>query len=558
MAVKRLVGYRLLLAAPPLAFLAVFYFYPLAGIFLVSFRPEGTWDLAGLHKLIGGGLFFRTLWFTFWQAAVSTILTLAAALPGAYVFARFSFPGRNLVQSLTTVPFVLPTVVVAAAFRALLGPNGLLNLWLMETLDLAGPPLRLEQTVWFFLLAHVFYNYTLVLRIVGGFWSHLDPRLTEAARMLGASKWRAFRRVTLPLLRPALWAAALLVFIFCFTSFGVILILGGPRFATLEVEIYRQAVHLFNLPLAAALSLLQILFTLGLMWVYTWIGRRASVPFYPEAAARNRRPARGAAEKLLVAANLGFLALLLGAPLAALVVRSFTTETGLSVAFYQALFTQTARSVFFVPPFQAVLNSVGFALAAMGLALVLGLFASSFLASPQSRAASWLDPLFMLPLATSAVTLGFGYIITLNRPPLNLRDSAALVPLAHCLVAFPFVVRCLLPGLRGIPPALREAAAVLGASPLQVWRRIDLPIVGRAVLIAAVFAFSVSLGEFGATAFVARPHTPTMPVAIYRFLGQPGALNFGQAMAMSTLLMLVTGAGFLLLEKIRVGPVGDF
>jgi thiamine transport system permease protein len=157
----------------------------------------------------------------------------------------------------------------------------------------------------------------------------------------------------------------------------------------------------------------------------------------------------------------------------------------------------------------------------------------------------------MLPLATSAVTLGFGYIITLNKPPLNLRDSLALVPIAHALVAFPFVVRCILPSLRQIPQTLREAASLLGASPYQVWRWVDIPIVSRAILVGAVFAFSISMGEFGASAFVTRPHTPTMPVAIFRFLGQPGDLNYGQAMAMSSILMLVTCSGFWLLGRLK-------
>jgi thiamine transport system permease protein len=165
---------------------------------------------------------------------------------------------------------------------------------------------------------------------------------------------------------------------------------------------------------------------------------------------------------------------------------------------------------------------------------------------------------FMLPLGTSAVTLGLGYIIALDRPPLDLRASPALLPLAHTLVAFPFVVRSLLPVLRGIQPSLREAAAVMGASPWQVWRQVDLAIVGRAMLVAAAFAFAISMGEFGATALVARPEFPTMPVVIYRFLGQPGALNYGQALAMSSLLMLVCAAGIVLIERVRVGQVGEF
>ena len=190
--------------------------------------------------------------------------------------------------------------------------------------------------------------------------------------------------------------------------------------------------------------------------------------------------------------------------------------------------------------------------------MALGLPAAVFLAGPANRVRSVLHPLFMLPLSTSAVTLGFGFIIALDKPPLNLRTSPILVPLAHALVAFPFVVRSLLPALRSIPPKLREAAAVLGAGPWKVWQTVDLPILGRALVVGAVFAFTISLGEFGATVFVARPQTPTMPLAIYRFLGQPGAVNYGQAMAMSSILMLVSAAGFMLMEKFRSEHGGEF
>jgi thiamine transport system permease protein len=218
----------------------------------------------------------------------------------------------------------------------------------------------------------------------------------------------------------------------------------------------------------------------------------------------------------------------------------------------------------------AVRNSVGFALATVGLSVVLGLMAAAVLdnrgSSPSARSprprGRWLrrllDPVFMLPLGTSAVTLGLGYIIALDEPPLNLRTSPLLIVLAHTLVALPFVVRSVLPALRSIHPHLREAAALLGASPWHVWREVDLPIVARSVLVGAVFAFTISMGEFGATSLIARPERPTMPVAIYRFLGRPGTANYGQALAMSTLLMLVCTLGFLALERFRVGGVGEF
>jgi thiamine transport system permease protein len=556
---RRSLNPQWLLYALPLAFLAVFFFYPLVSIFALSFAPQGTLDLSALHKLVSTSYYARTLWFTIWQAAVSTGLTVVLALPGAYTFARYEFRGKELLRALTTVPFVMPTTVVATAFTSLLGPRGRINLGLMGLLGLEKAPIDLRHTIWIILIAHVFYNYAVVLRIVGGFWANQNPRLEEAARMLGGDRWRTFRHITLPLLMPAISAAALLVFIFCFTSFGVVLILGGPRFATLEVEIYRQTVNLFNLPLAATLSLAQIICTFGMMSVYTRLQARTAVPleFRPRRVTQRRPVARR--DRLLVALNVAFMLILLFTPLLALAERSLSLGvTGYTVTYYRELFYNRRGSVFFVPPVEAVRNSVGFAALTVLLALVLGTISAYLLARHQGRLSRLLDPLFMLPLGVSAVTLGFGYIITLDEPPLNLRTSPLLIPLAHTLVALPFVVRSLLPVVRGIHPHLREAAANLGASPSRVWREIDLPIVARALLVGAVFAFTVSIGEFGATALIARPQYPTMPIAIYRFLGQPGSLNYGQALAMSTLLMIVCAVGFLAIERFRYGEVGEF
>jgi len=539
----------------PVIFLALFFIYPLASIFLVSLAPEGQLDLSGFSRLVTSDYYRETLWFTVWQAGLSTLLTMAFALPSAYVFARYRFPGKSLFLSLATLPFVLPTVVVAAAFTALIGPRGLLNSALMSAFTLETPPIQLDRSLTIILIVHVFYNYAVALRIITGFWANQNPRIEEAARVLGAHGWRLWWEIRLPILRPAIMAAALLVFVFTFTSFGVVLILGGPRFATLEVEIYRQAVNLFNLPVAAALSLVQISFMFVVMLVYTRLQRRIAGDVV--SIKRATRTPRTRLEASLVFTNLIFMVSLLFVPLLALVIRSFTTGTT-AFEYYQLLTVNSRNSVLFVPPIQAIGNSLIFALLTTFLAAALGMLAAYLLSGRHSRLSRWLDPLFMLPLATSAVTLGFGYIIALDEPPLNLRTSPLLIPVAHTLVAMPFVVRSILPALRAIPPSLQEAARVLGASPRRVWWLVDLLLISRAVVVGATFAFTVSMGEFGASLFVARPDTPTIPIVIFRLLGQPGGTNYGQALAMSVVLMLVSAIGFVLIERLRTAGVGEF
>jgi thiamine transport system permease protein len=571
-AINRLVKSSLPWLAP-LGFLALFYFFPLMSILQTSFA-RGETGLARLAtpfiEVFSSASMRGVLWFTLWQAALSTLLTLLFGLPGAYLLARYEFRGKSTLLALTGVSFVLPTLVVAAAFNAILGPRGWANLALMGTFGLEQPPIQFVNTFAAILMAHVFYNTTIVLRIVGDYWSHLDPRMGQAAQTLGASPWKTLTQVTLPLLMPAITAAGLLIFIFDFTSFGVILVLGGPRFATLEVEIYNQTIGLFNLPLAAALAVIQLMFTLGLTIAYSRLSARLSSPTTLRPRRFSQRRLTSRRSRIFAGLYLTALLALLALPLAALVTRSFLQveiprgeatgwTTTFTLDYYRELAVNRRESLFYAPPTTAIAVSLGYALATTLLALALGLPAAWALArdanSPPSRFA---DPLLMLPLGTSAVTLGLGFIVALDQPPLDLRASILLVPIAHTLVAFPFVIRSLTPSLRSIRPRLRQAAAVMGASPLHALRHIDLPIIGRALLVAATFAFTISLGEFGATALIARPEYPTVPLMIYRFLSQPGALNYGQALALSTLLALATAVSMLAIERFRIADVGEF
>ncbi|POX36284.1 iron ABC transporter permease [Streptomyces sp. Ru73] len=537
--------------ALPFAFFVLFFAYPVATIVGRGLRDGGGWQFGRAAEVLADPDLLRVLWFTVWQAAASTALTLLIALPGAYVFARFDFPGKRLLRAVVTVPFVLPTVVVGSAFLALVGRGGLLD-------DLWG--VRLDTSVWAILLAHVFFNYAVVVRTVGGLWGALDPRQEEAARVLGAGRFAAWRRVTLPALAPAVAAAALMVFLFTFTSFGIVQILGGPRFATLEVEIYRQTADFLDLPTAAVLTLLQFAAVLALLALHAWTVRRRESALKLVDAARTARRPRGAGQWALLASTLAVIAVLLVLPLAVLVERSFAGPDGHGLVFYRALGAEAgADSTFTVPPLTALWNSLAYALAATAIAVVIGGLAAAALARRGGgRLVRGFDALLMLPLGVSAVTVGFGFLISLDEPPLDLRASWWLVPLAQALVGVPFVVRTMLPVLRAVDGRLREAAAVLGAAPWQVWREIDLPLVRRALLIAAGFAFAVSLGEFGATVFIARPDQPTLPVAVARLLGRAGELNYGQAMALSTILMVVCAGALLALERVRTDRTGEF
>ncbi len=540
---------RAAMLAVPVAFLGVFFVYPVVSIIGRGLAPDGHLDLSPVADVFADAGLRKVLWFTLWQASVSTALTVVVALPGAYVLSRYDFPGKRVVRAALVVPFVLPTVVVGSAFLGLFGEGGPLS------------RLGLEQTATAIVIANMFFNYAVVVRVVSGLWSHLDPRQEESARVLGAGRGRAFLFVTLPALRPAIVAAASLTFLFTFTSFGVVLILGGPRYATLDVEIYRQTAQFLHLDTAAALSIVQLVAVIAMLVVAGRIERRHHQALQLRSAADVARRPRTRRERAVVGLTLAGTAAFLGAPLAVLIERSFHPDSGYGLGFYRALSELRRGSALFVSPLEAIRNSLVFASVATVLAIVVGGLAAFALASRRhepGRRTRGLDALLLIPLGTSAVTIGFGFIIALDHPPVDLRASPWLVPIAQALVAAPFVAWVMLPVLRSIDPRLRDAAAVLGASPARTWREIDLPIVTRSLLVAAGFAFAISLGEFGATLFVARPDYPTLPVVIFRLLGLPGGLNFGAAMAASVILMLLTALAILAIERFRVGAIGEF
>ena len=518
---------RVLCVAVPAAFLGVFFLYPVGTILVRGLGADG---LDRLLSLPGRASFRGVAWFTAWQATVSTLLTVVVALPGAHLLARRRFRGRALFRAATTVPFVLPTVVVGGAFLALFDRFGLVD-----------GPFRATRTVWAILAAHVFFNVAVVLRTVGGFWEGLDHRPEEQARVLGATPWQAFRWVTLPRLWPSIAAASSIVFLFCFTSFGVILILGGPTRATLETEVWRHAVFRGDLASATALAVVQLVAVLAMVVVANRLQRRRAVGQRP---VRRKVPRAGS---LLLAGNLGLLGAVLGLPVAVLVERSLATDGGWSLRNYAALADRV--NLLPVSAIEALQNSLLFAVVATGLAVVVGGLASLVVVHGRRAASRAFDLGMMLPLGASAVTLGFGMLIALDEPPLDLRSSRWLVPVAHALVGVPFVMRTVVPTLRGIDSRLREAAATLGASPARVRREVDLPIAARALAVGAGFSFAVSLGEFGATSFLPRnPDRLTAPLALFRLLGTPGETLRGQAMALAVVLMVLTAASVLAIE----------
>jgi thiamine transport system permease protein len=537
------------LAAVPLGALLVFFVLPVAGMLAEGFWPQGELDLLGALEVLTRSRTLEVLWFTVWSAAAATVATVLLGLPLTFALYRLRLPGRRLLRAFVVMPFVLPTVVVGVAFRTLLAPSGALGF------------LRLDGTPAAIVAAMVFFNLAVVVRTVGGMWEHLDPRREQAAAALGASPWQVLRTVTLPALAPALVAAASIVFLFCATAFGIVLTLGGLHYATVETEIYLLTTRFLDLQAAAALSVLQLVVVSVLLYAaHASRTRREHAVDRSAARAVVRAPRRGDVPVLVV--TVGGLALI-AVPLLTLVLGSLRVDGSWGIGHYRALGSDPEGTALLVPVTEALANSWRVAVDATLLAMLLGCLVAFVVSRTgrnrtERRGLAILDSVFMLPLGVSAVTLGFGFLITLDRPPLDLRSSPVLVPIAQAMVALPLVVRTVAPVLRSIEPRQRQAAASLGASPLRVLATVDLPTVWRPLLAATGFAFAVSLGEFGATSFLARPDRPTLPVVIYQLISRPGAENYGMALAASVVLGVLTVLVMGLVERLRIGSMGAF
>ncbi len=501
-----------LVAAAPVAFICSLYAWPVATLLWTTLRhttskgsPFG--DLGGI------------IWFTTWQAVASTGLTLVAGMLPAYVLARYSFRGRRLMMAATTVPFVLPTVAVGAAFLALL-PNS----W--------------HGTAQAMIVAHVFFNIAVVVRLVGSMIAVIPHDLVGAARTLGASPARAARLIMMPILRPALWSAASVIFLFSFTSFGVAKLLGGPTHPTLEVEIARRATQLGDVSGAAALSAVQLgLLAVVIIWA-SRLQRRTAIEL--KGATSPHKP-RDRGQRVFVGSVCAAVAVLVGAPLVALVSRSFKNGSAWSLSAWSQLGRGETRpgAGLGVNPLAAIGASLRFAVVAALIATTIGFLAAAAI-NGSPRLGKLLDAGLMLPLGTSAVTIGLGMLITFDTPPFDWRARWWLVPLGHALVAVPFVVRAMLAVLRAIPADLRAAASTLGATPIQAWWQVDARALRRPLLAGAGLSAAISLGEFGATTILSRSGSETLPIAIGRLLGRAGPLPRAQAFAMATILLVLT------------------
>lgn len=537
-------GFYQRLALPALVVITLFFLVPLLITLSSAFIDEGgSLSLAPIISVFSNPYIHRIMRFTLIQAAISTLASLVVALAGAYLLFAYSFRFKRLILALSAVPFVIPSILVVLGFVIFFGNNGFLNTALMNIFSLSEPPIRILYSYKAIILAHTFYNFPIIMNLVATYAMHLDRRLEAVSYTLGASKAKTFFSVTLPRLLPAIISASSLVFLFCFSSFAIILVLGGgPRYTTMEVEIYRQARMMGNTGAAAALSLFSIAVTSLLLVAYNRSQRRLSKSeAYREPLSLEKRPAGLVGRVLAVLYTIISLLFVL-APIISVIVRSvYSSSTGFTLKWYRQLLNLERATSHMGSALTALTNSLLIALAVSLLAVILGTgLAASIERRKRSRGA--LELLGMLSMTVSSVIIGLGYFLISSRLRGNASLSNTLVVLAHLVIALPFVLRVMLPEYRKIPLSYAHSAWTLGSTPGHAFFSVELPLLKSAMVSAAIFAFAISMGEFNATLTLSSSTIITLPIVMYRLIG---SYNYQGACALGTILIAVSAVVFI-------------
>lgn len=529
-------------------FLALFFVIPLILVGVTIARIGGPAAFSA-GTVISPSYFVKITSFTFYQAFMSTILAVVLGLPGGYILGRRSFPGKRLVQSLTAIPFMLPSIIIVLGFVILYGNNGTVNRLLGALFDTDRPPLPVLYTKYAIILAHGFYNFPLTVRYVSAYVANLPKNQEQAASLLGAGPLRIFFTVTLPRTLPAVLSAASLIFIFCFLSFALILVLGGgPKTTTIEVEVYRLARIHVDLRNAAVLGTASTAFALLVTYVYA---RLQNMMQRPEISATSGTavPVKSGSGKVFTAVYLGIIILFSLGPLAAVFVKSLMAQSGyragsvFGIGAWTSLFTGNSGQRVFL----SIFNSLGIAAASSVIALTVAFLLAYGIHHSGIRKTSGMETLLMMPIGISSILLSLGYLGAKTYFNIPREASAFLIILAHAVITYPFVLRSILSSYRKIPVSILHSASVLGAGPLRRFRTIEFPLLKKALIAAAAFSFAISMGEINASLMLSEGTFLTMPIAIYRLIG---SYNFAGACALGTLLIASGLAAFFLIDSL--------
>jgi iron(III) transport system permease protein len=486
---------RVVLVLALVGFLMAFLLFPLAYSCRQAFTLHGRFTVSFFKFLYVDTLTRRCILNSFALGFVATVITAAVALPLSVAMVRYAFPGKGLLGGLLLVPMVMPPFVGAVGMRQVLARFGSVNLLLMQLGLMKSPVDWLGSAgFWGVVILEVLHLYPIMYLNFAAALANVDPSLEEAAVNLGSSGLRLFRRISLPLMMPGLFAGSVLVFIWAFTDLGTPLVFGYNR--VVPVQIFNQVNQLADNPQGYALVVGVLAMTLLLFLASKRLFGRTAYQSLSRGSVAGSEKRAGPIGSLAIIGGVGLLVAVACIPHAAVVLTALKREWFMSAVPTSYTLEHFRDALGHKLTLSSIRNSIAYSSLSTVLDLVLGVVIAYVLVRYRFRGADLLDATVMLPLAIPGLVLAFGYVAAFTNTALDpAKNPFALLVVAYAIRRLPYMVRAAYAGFQQINVELEEAAINLGSAPLRALRRITVPLVSANLIAGGVLAFSFAMLE---------------------------------------------------------------
>ncbi len=545
-------------------FLLWFFYFPLGSIFSYSFFSSGTFSWNDIWRTLTSAQEIKAIGFSFSQALLTTGCCILFGLPISFFLAKYDFVGKKFFLNVLCIPFVLPPMVVLLGFIIVFGESGWINTFLANVFQGSFPSFALFGTFGGILLAHVFYNLSVIIRICTPGWQNMDADMLIVAQTLQPRRLKLFFRIYLPQISNYLITAALLVFIYSFNSFAIVLYLGEVIYQTMEVRIYKLMKFNLNFAGGSAMALIQILCNILFLLLYFWFDKKTQMMaegkergFLTEPLIQKHRKWQQIQGLFLQFTIFIGVLLFTILPLIAILITSFIPSP-MYPHFgdaYMVLFSNEYMPLLGSSPLQTILNSILFASGATFLTFCLSIVICFILRNRYHQIREYRSSIFdrlfslliFLPMATSTITFAIGLFLQFHHYTFFMTQGWILIIIAHVMISVPFSIRTIFTAYQQIDVELLNVAATLGVSRLKMFFSVELPLIKQSLIVAILYAFAISIGEFGATSFLARAQYTTLSLGVSKLLSTH-SLQLPAAMA--SILIGITLICFILIQII--------
>jgi iron(III) transport system permease protein len=520
----------------PLGFLAIFLFWPLVTTFLRSFMGPGfetnfgTFTLENFNMFLTSSLYLRSLKNSLIVSFSVVFFSLLIGIPMGYVTARVKLPFKSLILALGILPIILPSFVGAFSWIILLGRQGAVRKILNPLLSIVGISLPPITGMFGMIFVMTMTYYPFVFLLCHGAFDSANPLLEEAAIIMGASRWRIFRTISLPLILPSIGAGAIIVFIRAMGNFGIPSIIGGDQYV-LPTLIYFQVSGFWNINGAAAISLVSILITAVALILQKYMVSRRKYETLSASRSEHHLHTHPLARILSGLLVLSILLVSLAPQITMFIMSFFKQWYGIAPKGF------TLQNYLRIPEVasKTIYNSLYLSLTATLISGILGCLVAYITERKKPKGAFLLDMAIMAPFILPGTVVAVAIISTFAGPPLAIGGTYTIIILAYVIRRTPYVYRSVVASLTQLNPALEESSWISGASWFYTFRKVSLPLILPAVLTGMTLTFSTLLQELSTTILLYSARTRTVPIQIY---GAVADGKFGEASALSVLLIL--------------------